>query len=188
MTASSNAPVIAAIITSTVSFIGVLGGFIANGVLQRRAGERRLETERKQEKYRINHDTHVLRTALLAEVRAIVTMYKGEQRFVRSESFTWVPTVDFSVYKENINKLGYLNVEEVDCITTCYYTLQERLGYIARNGIDDDRKSDAIIGRNIPYDLTSTDKRNWILNDLREILKAANRAKNAIEEHLPKRS
>lgn len=180
----SEGPVIAAIITSAASLVGVLAGFIWNGVMQRRADERRFQADRKRDDEKIEHEARILRTALFAELQSLIRIYEGELDFVSREEnhFTWVPTADFfSAYRDNLGKLGYLSAKEVEAVTNCYYTFQERIGYIARNGTADERKSDLIVGRNIPYDLNEPNKRSWICNDLREILSAAQQARDTIK-------
>jgi hypothetical protein len=177
---SGSAAIIAAVITSSLSFLGVVAGLIWNAYAQRRADERKATYEREKDENDIKRRIRVLRATLRAELYNLAITFDGEIKFAEGPAYpyTWVPIGDFfASFDKTRPDLGLLTPEEVDAVMDAYYNFQEQVGYIARNG---DLKLDPV--RSIGYPLDDKEKQVWLIDSLRTIVDSVRAAVDAIDK------
>jgi hypothetical protein len=180
------APLVGALVTAGVGFLGVVVTLLWNGWLARRADRRKFENEQAAAARKLADEQRVLRVALRAELNYLIKIMQEEKKHISKNDFTWVPLMDFlSVYRENAATLGILTPEEVKCIVNAYYTYREKAGYITRLGKDS--LTNPIIGTNVLFKFDETPhKKREINRDLDTIATVAQEAVDAISSQLGK--
>lgn len=162
----------AAFLTPVIGFIGVILTLLWTAW---RSREDRKEAAQRE--------ASVLRAALLAHMRNMRRILKAEIDYIndKNHQYTLVPLLDFfSVYRNNLAKIGLLTPAEVDAVADAYFDYEERAGYIAKFA---DAPADRLLGTPVPVDFDKKCKSD-LLRDLHPLIGPTEKAIIALEQRV----